>query len=121
MTIIKNIIRSTLIATTFFWLIIYKYVGDGAILVYIFLSLLPIFLSCLVTILITIYPFYWIISNDTRTNSYIFKTYFPYYAIVSFCGSMLAIIASNFELFVIGFFASAFITTSHSWMWFSKE
>lgn len=121
MNIIKNISRSTLLATAIFWLIIYKDVGDDAILLFMFLSLLPIFLCCLVTILITIYPFYWLISNDTRTNSCVFKTYFPYYAIVSFCGSMLTIIASDFELFVISFFTSAFITTSHSWMWFSKE
>lgn len=121
MHIISNTLKSTIMAAVIFWLILYKTAENEIFLFLFFISLIPIFLSCLITILFTICPFYWFMTSEGKTNKHVFKTYFPYYAIICFISSSLVIIASDFEVFVISLCTSICITTSHSWMWFSKN
>ncbi|ULC59014.1 hypothetical protein MBM09_13995 [Flaviramulus sp. BrNp1-15] len=109
--------KSTLLATIIFWLIIFTENFESDMIPFILLSIIPISICCAITITTTIVPFFWL-QNEGTSNSKIFKTYFPFYAIVSFG---LCFYGALESLFTISFFASAFFTTMQSWVWFGRE
>ena len=113
----KNIIKSTLLATCIFWLIILSKGFEAIMIPLIFLSIIPISISCAITILLTILPFFWLKNKET-TNRKVFETYFPFYTIVLFS---LCLYFSIKEPIFISFFASAFFVAMQSWVWFGEE
>ena len=121
MNIPNNLAKSFLLATVIFWTIIGYQQSINDILLYIFISFIPIFICVAIVILGTVCPIFWLAENKNFDKQQVFKMYFPYYAITVFFISVLGIISSNFDVFIIAFFASAFFTTSQSWVWFSKE
>lgn len=114
--IIKAIIKSTLIATTLFWLLLISSedIGrDGLFL--IAFSTIPIFIICAVGYTITIMPILWN-ENGRLTNKQLFNIYFPYYAIIAFGICLFFIIDSNFGNIEICFFGTAFFTSITAWL-----
>lgn len=111
-----NIIKSTLLATVIFWLIILAKDFESDMIALIFLSVIPISICCAITILITIAPFFWL--NKKLTPRMVFKKYSPFYAIVVFS---LCLYGTFQEPITICFYASAFFTTMQSWVWFGKH
>lgn len=121
MNLPSNLSKSMLLAAAIFWTIIYAEEVDLSVGPYILLSFIPIFIVSSLVIVITICPIFWFLEKEGNNKTKIFKTYFPYYTIISFSISMYCIIILDFETIVIAFFSSAFITTSQSWVWFAKE
>ncbi|WP_299224863.1 hypothetical protein [uncultured Psychroserpens sp.] len=121
MNIPENLSKSCLLAALIFWLIIGSDDFESDMIPFIFLSLIPIFVCVMIVILGTICPIFWIASSTTFNNKQIFKTYFPYYTILTFTICLFGIIISNFDIYMIAFFTSAYITTNQSWVWFTKE
>ena len=121
MNIPNNLAKSFLLATVIFWTIISYQQSINDILLYIFVSFIPIFICVAIVILGSICPIFWLTEHKNFDKQQVFRTYFPYYAITVFFISVLGIISSNFDMFVIAFFTSVFFTTSQSWVWFSKE
>lgn len=121
MNVGSNIFKSTGLATLVFWIFLFKEINSDSFIPLITLSTIPIFLCCLVTILFTILPFYWIGDGSKSSKQAVFKRFFPYYTIASFTISACFIIANNFSIYITSFFVSAFITTCQSWVWFSKD
>ncbi|WP_347922414.1 hypothetical protein [Pontimicrobium sp. SW4] len=121
MHILGNIGKSSLLAASIFWMIILSDTFDLDMVPYIFLSLIPIYIICALTILITICPIFWFLENDNYSKQRIFKTYFPIYTIIAFGFCLYSIYKSSFDVFVLSFYVSAYITTTQSWVWFSKE
>lgn len=121
MNIPNNLGKSCLLAAGIFWIIIGSEDFDSNMILFIFLSLIPIFLFVTVVVLFTICPFFWWKENSKFNKQQVFKTYFPYYAIIAFGSCAFGIISSDFDVYMIAFFASAFITTNQSWIWFAKE
>ncbi len=122
MNILNNLAKSTALAAIIFWSIIIA-VEDINLTAFPFIviSLIPICICCTVMILGTIYPVFWITSNKKITNQKVFKLYFPYYAILLFFICLYGIILSCYEVLVVSFFISTYITSCQSWIWFSKE
>lgn len=120
MNIGVNLCKSTLLATGIFWLILFKAEVTWSIMPFVILSVLPIFLCCLFVISISICPFFFS-CKDSGDKKRIFKTYFPIYIMISFIIGLTFIINCKFDIYVIAFFTSAFITTSQSWIWFTKD
>ena len=118
----KNIAKSSLLAGAIFWI-----VGGSeefntvSIIPIIFISYLPIFICCAVTILVTVCPFYWLAEKESLSKRDVFNRYYPYYSIVCFGFCSYGIYVHIKEAYFIGFFISVFITTMHSWIWFAKE
>ncbi|MDO5973543.1 hypothetical protein [Flavivirga jejuensis] len=111
------ILKSTVLATCIFWIIIISENFQSGMIPFIFLSIIPISICCTITILFTVMPFFWFKSDGLR-NETVFKKYFPFYTIVSFCLCLYGV----FELtFAISFFVSAFFTTMQSWVWIVKD
>lgn len=119
MNIGNTLIKATGLATSIFWLILLPEYPTVSIIISILLSLIPIFICCLLTIVFTVFPFFWFF-EDTLGKKQVFKTYFPYYVILIFSICLFAINLFNYELFAIAFFASAFFTLLQTWVWYSK-
>lgn len=117
----NNLAKSCLLASVIFWVIIGSESIDNNALLLVFLSLIPIFLVVSIVIIISICPFFWVSRSGAFDNKTIFKIYFPYYAIVAFSICSFGIIVSDFDIYMIAFFTSAYITTSQCWIWFAKE
>ena len=123
MNLPTNIAKSGALAYCVFWivLIVCQQINIDMPL-FVFLSIIPIFFCSTFIIITTIYPFYWnILSKNELDRIRAFKRYFPFYSILTFSISTYAIITSNFDIIVIAFFSSAFITTSQSWVWFATK
>lgn len=113
-------VKATGMASIIFWLIILPEFNSDSVVALIPLSLIPIFLCCLFTIVFTVFPFFWFLEN-TLSKQQIFKAYFPYYTIVVFTVCCLAIHQFKYEVFAIAFFSSAFLTLLQTWVWVSKQ
>jgi hypothetical protein len=117
----SNIAKSSVLATFIFW-IVGSYDGfTPGLFLFVILSYIPVFISCSLVILMTIYPFFWLAEAKNFDKQHIFKRYFPYYSIVCFGLCMYGIFSNSDESFLVGFFVAAFITTMQSWVWFAKE
>lgn len=114
-TIFKAICLSTLL----FWTLILSEKFNEEVIPFIFLSIFPIAIVCSLTIIITVFPFFFFEKNDL-TNKVIFKKYFPFYSITTFGLSIYAILYSNVEYFICVFIITAFFTLMQSWIWISK-
>lgn len=121
MNIPSNLAKSCLLATSVFWIVIISEDFEANMLPFVFLSLIPIFLCVTIVIMLTICPFFWWKNQANFNNRQVFKTYFPYHAIMAFVICVLGIMASDFDIYLIAFFSSAFITINQSWLWFAKE
>ena len=113
-------LKSTLLATFIFWSIIAADGVDFEIFPFILLSIIPIFIICLITNLLTVAPFFSLI-NVQKTNKKIFLSYFPYYSILCFAICVYFVIVSNMESLMVAFFSSAFFTSIKTWIWFALE
>lgn len=117
-----NLAKSSMLAVVIFWMIICSKEGlDSDLVLFILLSFIPIFLVVTLVITSTICPILWLTKKEDFNNLHIFKTYFPYYAIIAFCICAFGIIISDFEIHLIAFYVTAFITSSRSWVWFANE
>lgn len=121
MNTLKNICNSTLLATTVFWMILGSDQFNLDDISFVLLSMIPIFICCAVTISFTICPlFSWFVSEHFDRKQ-VFKTFFPVYNIVVFEICVALIVACRFENFSIAFSAAAFVSTSQSWIWMTKD
>ncbi len=117
------ILKSTILATCLFWIPIMSKDFQSDMILFVFLSIIPISLCCAFTILLTIAPFFWFhgkASSDgsVHRNKVIFNKYFPFYAITTFSLCLYGTIKFSFA---ISFFISVFFTTMQSWIWFAKN
>jgi hypothetical protein len=80
------LVKATILATLLFWILIFSEnsINESFIIVVIILSIIPISIVCSFVILITVMPFYWLEQNKLNEKE-IFKKYFPYYSIITFC------------------------------------
>ncbi len=114
------ILKATCMSFVIFWTILLteeRFIID--ILPYMFLSVIPIALCCMLTICLTIAPFFWS-KNENTSLKKVYNTYFPFYAIALFgiCTYMLT--TSNFKIFPVAFISSAFFTLLKSWHWLAQ-
>lgn len=114
------IIKSTLLSTCIFWLVIMSENFETDIIPFIFISIIPITLCCSLTILFTITPFFWL-KNKKKSNTDVHKRYFPFYTLSCFGLCISIIIGSRFDIFIISFFSAAFFTSLQAWIWFVKD
>ena len=121
MNVPGNLAKSCILASAIFWIIIGSHDWDNHMALVVFLSFIPIFLVVTVVIIGSICPIFWISERENFNKQQIFRTYFPYYAISMFGICAFGIIVSNFDIYLMAFFTSAFITTCQSWVWFAKE
>jgi len=119
MKIGNTAIKATGLAASIFWFILLPEYQTVSIVIFMLLSLIPIFICCLFTIVFTVFPFFWFL-EDSLDKKQIFKIYFPYYAILVFSISSFSIHIFNYQLFAIAFFTSAFFTLLQTWVWNSK-
>lgn len=112
--------KSSLLSFCIFWGIIFIVDFEPGMFGFIVLSIIPISIVCSTFILFTIFPFFWRKSNKV-SKANIFRTYFPFYAIIVFGFSLFGTIIAKFYIFPISFFASAFFTTMQAWVWFSRD
>ena len=119
MNVPSVILKSTLLSACIFWTIIITEDFDWDMIPFVFLSFIPISIFCLITILFTIVPFFWL-KKANMSNYDVYKRHFPYYAIACFCLCFYGIITFDFDVFLISFFASAFFTTMQSWIWLTQ-
>lgn len=120
MNFIDNTAKSALLATIIFWFFNLNQLTLTSAFFFIGISLLPIFLCCLITISASIYPIFIMGGKTKLARKKTFKRYFPYYAMVLFSVSAILLTATKFDPFLLSVLTSAFITTSQSWLWFSK-
>ncbi len=121
MHVVSNLAKSCLLATVIFWIIAGTDYMDMDMILVIFLSFIPIFFIATIVILGSIYVIFWLRVNENFSKRQVYKTFYPYYAIIAFGIAVFGIISSGFDIYIIAFFTSAFITTSQSWIWFAKE
>ena len=121
MSLFLNFWKSTVLATFIFWLIIFTERFEVEMLAIVFISAIPIFICCVVTIAITICPFFWLYETEVFDKKSVFRTFFPFYSIIFLGLCIYGILVSNFEIYMIAFFTASFITTSQSWIWFTKD
>jgi hypothetical protein len=116
-----TLLKSSLLATIIFWLVIVTSVEFNldTLPPLLIISIVPISIVCSLTILITVVPFY-VIEKNNMSNREIFKKHFPFYSIFVFGISSYCIVNSNFESFVCAFFITAFFTLMQSWIWIYK-
>ncbi len=122
MHILSNIGKSSLLAASIFWIVLLSSdLGmNWDFIPYMFLSLIPIYIICALTILITICPIFWFLENDNCSRQRIFKTYFPIYTIIALGFCLYRVYKSSFDILDLSFYVSAYITTVQSWVWFAK-
>ena len=115
------LLKATILATLLFWILIFSEnsINESFIIVVIILSIIPISIVCSFVILITIMPFYWLEQNKLNEKE-IFKKYFPYYSIITFCICSYFIISTNLESFICAFIITAFFTLMQTWVWAGK-
>ncbi|WCO00854.1 hypothetical protein [Psychroserpens ponticola] len=122
MNVPLNLAKSSMLALIIFWTIICSKEGfDTDLVLLILLSFIPIFLVVAIVILGSICPIYWITKKEDYNNLQIFKTYYPYYAIIAFICCLIGIIINDLDIYFVAFFVSAFITSNQSWVWFANE
>nr|WP_321236241.1 hypothetical protein [uncultured Psychroserpens sp.] len=122
MNVPNNLSRSCLLAFAIFWIVILSNEGiDEDIILILFLSFIPIFMVASLVILSTVCPIFWFTAKQGFSKQEVFKTYHPYYVVIAFGLSVFGILSTNFNINMIAFFVSAFITTNQSWVWFAKE
>lgn len=122
MNIPINLVKSSMLALGIFWTIICAKEGlDSDLILPIVLSFIPVFLVVTIVIIGTVCRIYWLAKNEHTGNLQVFKTYFPYYALIVFMICFYGIITSGFETILTAFYVSAYITSSQSWVWFAKE
>lgn len=113
------LIKSSLIATCMFWLLVFQTDFDSFLLMMVLISVIPITIISSLTILGTIMPFYWF--NINKLNKYqIFKKYFPVYSITIFTISCYYVIISKYDHFVLAFCLTAFFTLMQAWVYIFK-
>lgn len=120
MNVPLNLAKSSILATVIFWLIGMTEHFNFEMLGFVFISYIPIFMSCSFVICLTICPFFWLKEKEAFDKKMVFKTYFPYYSIVCFGICVFGIISSD-SIILTAFFISVYITTSQSWIWFAQE
>lgn len=119
MNLALNLVKSTFLAASIFWLIIFSKEADFDMLMFVVLSLIPIFICVSFVIISSICTIFWL--NKNKDYKTVFRLYFPYYTITVFSLCVVFIVTSNFENITTAFFTSVFITTNQSWVWFSKN
>lgn len=121
MNILSNILKSSLLAMVIFWTINLTETFNLDLLPFVFLSFIPIFICCTLTILITICPFYYLLTTKDCNKKKVFKNYFPFYSIIVFALCCYGIYVFGSEIFIVSFFITAYLTSAQSWVWFSKN
>lgn len=122
MNLPNNLVKSCGLATVVFWTVILAEESfNASVLPFAVVSVIPIAFCTTVVIVFTVCPFFWMNSSETINHQTIFKTCFPYYAIVAFSICMYGMYATDFSIFMVAFFTSAFITTCQSWVWFATK
>lgn len=121
MNLLLNALKSTILATLIFWIIIIIHNFQVQMLWLIIISSIPIFICCFLTIVLTICPFFRLFKTESLDEKSIFRTFFPFYSITYFGLCTCGMYMNNFEIYSIAFFTAAFITTSQSWIWFIKD
>lgn len=121
MNIPNNLKKSILLATCVFWLIAFTEEFNFYLILLVFLSMIPIAICCSIVIIFTIVPFFLISEGRKLNKKMVFKLYFPFYSLIAFTICIYGIANTNFALYSIAFFTSAFVITSQSWVWFSQE
>ena len=111
------ILKATLLSTVIFWVILFLNGTDSALLIYIVPSMIPISICNTIVITCTIAPFFWS-KNDNTSYQTVFKTYFPYYALICFS---LCVYGTFQEPVLLCFYAAAFISTLQTWVWIVKH
>jgi len=124
----KTSYKSTLFCAIFIWslnIFCFANFNDinirsiSLVLLLFILSAIPIFIVIYLMVLLTITPIYFYKKNKLGKEA-IFKKYFPYYAI-TFFGTCLYLGIRYWELFIINFLITAFLTAMQSWIWFFKK
>ena len=121
MNLPRNLAKSSLLATFIFWIVGCAEEYKSVSILLIFMSYIPIFISCALAISLTICPFFWLAENESFSKRDVFNVYFPYYSIICFALCSYGIYSNISEPFFIGFYISVFITTMQSWIWFAKD
>ncbi|WP_299275305.1 hypothetical protein [uncultured Psychroserpens sp.] len=121
MNIRNNLAKSCVLAALVFWIITGLGFEESNMVLLVLVSFIPIFFIASLVILSTICSVFWITEKNGLSKTQVYKRYFPYYAIFTFGIAAFGIISTNFSIFSIAFFSSAFITTSQSWIWFAKN
>lgn len=107
------LLKSSILMFLIFWTMLAEHIYINPFIV---LSLLPIFILCVIVICLTIVPF--LVFNKKRlSRNEIFKKYFSYYAIVAFGIASYGIIISDFSYFMSAFLTSLFFTLMYAWVW----
>lgn len=119
MNIGQTALKATGVSAVLFWLFMTKEIDFETLVTLIPLSIIPIFLCCLLMLVSTICPIFWIEADRLNTQQ-IFSTYFPYYSIVVFIACCYLIAHTNFNDFALGFSSSAFFSLMYSWVWITK-
>lgn len=114
-------LKATVVATTLIWVLNAKgHLFNLDNIPYILISIVPIWLVCFTSIILTIVPFS-LFEKGKNTNKQVFNTFFPYYSICAFIVSITAFIYSDFNEVAINFFTTTFFTVIASWVWFFKN
>lgn len=116
MNIPLTIIKATGLSMFIFWVIILSKTTNEDLSLFILLSIIPISICCALTICLTIAPFFWSKKESTSLET-IYNNYFPFYAIALFGLCFFCVLGSNFDIYVLAFFTSAFVTSLKSWSW----
>tara|TARA_R110002051_G_C8658811_1_gene488708 strand:- start:71 stop:502 length:432 start_codon:yes stop_codon:yes gene_type:complete len=114
------LLKASLLATVLFWTFEISSGNYNNISPFIIFSIIPAFILCSFTIIITIMPFIWSEKNG-RNRTEIFKKYFPYYSIIASGVCSYYIILSNFDDSVCSFMLTIFLTLMQSWVWICKK
>lgn len=121
MNVPYNIVKSCLLAFVVFWMTIATKGLEASLIPFILLSIIPIVICVSIIVMVTIYPVFWMAVSPTFSAKAIFKTYFPYYSILSFALCFYSAYAVGFSVYPTAFFISAYVTTCQSWVWFTKS
>ena len=121
MNIAGNIGKSSLLALTIFWLVIWSKEFEADMMPFVMLSFIPILICVSIVVVLSICPFFWSANKTIYTKVQVFKMCFPYYTIIAFVLCGYGVMASGFDLYFSAFWISAYITTNQSWVWFAKE
>lgn len=121
MELLFNFLKSTMLATLVFWGIIFTEQFTLEMLPFVFLSVLPIFIVCIIAITFTIRPFFWVMETEVFDRKSVFRKVFPFYSMICFAICIYGILMSSNAIYFIAFFSASFISTSQSWVWFTKE
>ncbi|MFI1743637.1 hypothetical protein [Thalassobellus sediminis] len=119
MNISSTIMKASGLSMLLFWTITLSKPTSVDVSLFILLSIIPISICCALTICLTIAPFFWSKKKSTTFKT-IYKRYFPFYTIGLFSLCLYGIIESNFNIYALAFFASAFFTSLKSWNWLIK-